>query len=371
MLTFEFSDTEYSNRKIQTLALAAELGCDSVIAFGENRSGVAVTYLTGWSVTRAAVCAIDRNDTHLWIQFPNHVPYARRILRDCAIHELHGDWIQDLFSGRSSRVATLGPVDPRVRKHADTNGIALIPMDKEHAGLRMIKSNEEIAALQLGGSVSDIAAQALIDACVPGTRDWDLLAAAKDAYTRAGGRDYICYICVTDMHNPDRDVPSQFPEGRVLSKGSVVTFELSAAIAPEYPGQILRTVSLGEPIDPYPFLIAVAELVKADIKSAIAPGVNTQELILISQTIENSGFTTTDDLFHGFGMGYLEPVGTSSSRTPRHSPNMDLSAGMALVIQPNVTLIDHSAGVQTGELVVVTSTGIADMHTLPTGLITV
>ena len=58
-------------------------------------------------------------------------------------------------------------------------------------------------------------------------------------------------------------------------------------------------------------------------------------------------------------------------RERRATPNVDLSAGMALVIQPNVTLIDHSAGVQTGELVVVTSTGITDMHTLQTGLITV
>lgn len=370
-MTFEFTDNEYASRKTRTLALAAEKGCDSVIAFGENRSGVAVTYLTGWSVTRAAVCSLDSAGTQVWIQFPNHVPYARRILRDCAIHELHGDWVERLLAGKGASVATLGPIDPRVRTHATANGIELIPIDREHAVLRTTKSDEEIAALRLGGQVSDIAAQELIAACVPGASDWDLLAAAKNAYTRAGGRDYICYICITDMTNPDRDVPSQFPEGRILKHGCVVTFELSAAIAPEYPGQILRTISLGEAIDPYPALIQVAEQVKADIKATMAPGTNTQELIAISAAIENSGFTTTDDLFHGFGMGYLEPVGTSTSRTPCHSPNVDLSAGMALVIQPNVTLIDHSAGVQTGELVVVTSTGITDMHTLQTGLMTV
>jgi len=366
---FEFTDTEYNRRKAQTLAIADSVGCTSVMAFGENRSGVGVTYLTGWSVTRAAVCTIGARETQMWIAFPNHVPYARRVLRQCDIHELAGRWVRDLFAGKGSQIATLGPVEARVRAHAAENGINLIAIDREHAVLRMRKSGEEIAALKLGGSVSDLAAQALIDACVPGATDWHLLAAAKNAYTGAGGRDYICYICVTDMRNPDRDVPSQFPENRTLNKHSIVTFELSSAIVPEYPGQILRTIALSEPLDPYPALIAVAERVKADIKTAIRPGINTQELIRISESIENSGFTTTDDLFHGFGMGYLEPVGTSRSRIPCHSPDMQLTEGMALVIQPNVTLFDHRAGVQTGELVVITEGGIAEMHALETGLI--
>ena len=60
------------------------------------------------------------------------------------------------------------------------------------------------------------------------------------------------------MDAPSRDVPSQVPEGHVLTHRSVVTFELSAAVAPEYPGQILRTVFLGEPTDEYLTLHEVA-----------------------------------------------------------------------------------------------------------------
>ena len=41
---------------------------------------------------------------------------------------------------------------------------------------------------------------------------------------------------------------------------------------------------------------------------------------------------------------------------------------MIVVIQPNVVTSDQRAGVQTGEMVRVTETGIERMHQLPRGL---
>ena len=39
-----------------------------------------------------------------------------------------------------------------------------------------------------------------------------------------------------------------------------------------------------------------------------------QSLVDASSIIENSGFTTWDDLVHGFGGGYLPPILGSKSR---------------------------------------------------------
>jgi Xaa-Pro aminopeptidase len=44
-------------------------------------------------------------------------------------------------------------------------------------------------------------------------------------------------------------------------------------------------------------------------------------------------------------------------------------AGQTVVIQPNVTTRDGKAGVQTGEMVVITQTGIERMHSFPCGFI--
>jgi Xaa-Pro dipeptidase len=41
---------------------------------------------------------------------------------------------------------------------------------------------------------------------------------------------------------------------------------------------------------------------------------------------------------------------------------------MTLVVQPNVTTRDGKAGVQTGELVLITASGVERLHQLPSGL---
>jgi hypothetical protein len=41
---------------------------------------------------------------------------------------------------------------------------------------------------------------------------------------------------------------------------------------------------------------------------------------------------------------------------------------MTVVVQPNVTNRDGTAGVQTGEMVLVTRTGVESLHRMPRGL---
>jgi Xaa-Pro aminopeptidase len=368
ILTHQFSAAEFDRRRRQTQELAQRHGADMVLAFGENRSGVHVTYLTGWAVTRTAFVRLDGDHCELWVQFHNHVPYARRVADVSAVHDVTAQTPDDLLAG-AHVVATLGSVPASVRKRAHERGVTLMSIDGDHAKLREIKSSEEIEALRLGALASDQGALGLIEACRPGATDWDLLAAARSAYTRVGGRDHICYISVADMDHPDRDVPAQVPEGRVLTQRSVVTFELSASISPEYPGQILRTVVLSEPTEDYVHMHAVAMKARSRVRESMRSGVAASELIDAADCIEAEGFTTTDDLFHGLGMGYLEPVGTSPSRVPPHRPEGILASGMSIVVQPNVTRIDHAAGVQTGEMVVVTDTGIHDLHGLEPGMV--
>ena len=52
----------------------------------------------------------------------------------------------------------------------------------------------------------------------------------------------------------------------------------------------------------------------------------------------------------------------------RQAADFTFAAGMTVVIQPNVITPDERAGVQTGELVVVTETGWESLHSYPRGL---
>lgn len=368
ILEFGFSPREYERRRKATLALANAAGARSVLAFGENRSGLHVTYLNGWAVTRAAWLRLDEDSCRMWVQFHNHIPYAKRVVESTDVLDFDRPLPSELLAGEEA-IATLGAVPSSVGAAARDANVRLISIDREHATLRTIKSAEEVDALRLGAKASDEGARALIGACVPGATDWDLLAAARSAYTRIGGRDHICYICVTDASAPDRDVPSQVPEGRVVTKDSVITFELSASVAMEYPGQVLRTVVLDEPSDVIQGLHDVAMSARTYLRQLVRSGVPAADLVEAGSAIEASGFTTRDDLFHGLGMGYLPPIGTSPSRIPSFKPTEVLQSGMAVVIQPNVTTLDHSAGVQTGEMVVVTDSGFEEIHRIPEGLV--
>lgn len=366
VLRFTFSDGEYERRRSATRRLAEDVGASTVLAFGENRSGLHVTYLSGWAVTRTAWLRLDGDGLDLWVSFHNHVPAAKRMANADRVGDVvDANPVDLLRAGR--RIATLGNVPHPIRTAAADAGAALVSIDAAHAQLRSVKSAEEVEALRLGARASDLGAQALIDACQAGATDWDLLAYARSAYTRAGARDHICYIGVTNMDSPSSDVPSQVPEGTVLTDRSVVTFELSASVAPEYPGQILRTVFVGTPTDEYLELHRIADQAHAQMRAQVTAGAPSRLLVDAAGCIEESGFTTTDDLFHGLGMGYLDPVGVSPSRTPYAEPRGDLREGMSLVIQPNVTTTDHRAGVQTGQMIVVRPGGFEDLHELQEG----
>jgi len=91
-------------------------------------------------------------------------------------------------------------------------------------------------------------------------------------------------------------------------------------------------------------------------------GASAEEVVEAAAIIEDAGFSTYDDLLHGFGGGYLPPVLGSRSRPNTPTPDFTFRTGMTVVIQPNVVTPNHRAGVQTGELVQVTDQGIASLH---------
>jgi hypothetical protein len=83
--------------------------------------------------------------------------------------------------------------------------------------------------------------------------------------------------------------------------------------------------------------------------------------------IEDAGFTIIDDLLHGYGGGYLPPILGSTNRAAGPIPEEPFRAGQTVVIQPNVVTQDHKAGVQTGQLVVITKDGIENLQAFPRG----
>jgi Xaa-Pro aminopeptidase len=371
-----FTAAEYARRRAALEAEMAAAGVDHAVLYGANRSGAAVSWLTGWPVTREAHVLVTRGEPDvLLVSFYNHVPEARRRAADADVR-FAGDrpaaTVVELLRERGAGSAPVGLVGPLPwTQHAVVaEGRRVVDLSGAHTRLRMLKSAEEIAALRAAAALTDASAAALVEEPVAGCTEHELTARIEAAYVSRGGMHHIHYLGITPMAAPDRAVPAQWPRDRRVEPGDLLTFELSAAVAPEYSGQLLRTVTVGA--DPSPEvrrLHEVAEAALAAISARLRPGVHAEELVSAAEVIEDAGCTTVDDLVHGFGGGYLPPVLGSRSRAIRPTPDVTLRAGMTVVVQPNVATPDLRLGVQTGELLLVTDGGPERLHTFRRGLV--
>jgi Xaa-Pro dipeptidase len=212
---------------------------------------------------------------------------------------------------------------------------------------------------------------ALRDALRPGLSERDLAEIVERSYVALGGVNVIHYFGVTAMAAPQLGVPTQFVANRKVGRGDIVFAEISAAFW-EHPGQVLRSFAVGdEPPKLYRELHAAADAAFDAVAKVLKAGALPQQVIDASTIIEDAGFTIIDDLLHGYGGGYLPPILGSKSRPSAHVPDEPFRAGMVVVIQPNVVTPDGRAGVQTGEMVLITETGIEPMHAVPRGFATV
>ena len=370
-----FSAAEMDRRRAAIEALMADRGVAHLVLYGANRFGSAVQWLTGWPVTREAAVVVSPGERDLLlVQFHNHVPNARRLARDADVRWGGRSTVETALeelarrAARNATVAFAGPLGPS--DHQAIAGSFGTPTDltRPVTMLRTIKSAEELEWIGVGAELSDRAVDALRRDVVPGMTELDLAAIVEGAYLSHGGVNHIHYFGVTPMDGPSRAVPAQFPSERPIEAGDAVVAEISASYW-DHPGQVLRTFTVAaEPTPLYRELHEVARSAFDAVVDVIRDGAHVQAAIEAATVIEDAGFTTYDDLVHGFVGGYLPPVLGSRSRTLEPPPDMVFRAGMTVVIQPNVITPDERAGVQTGELVHVTADGVERLHGAEPGM---
>jgi Xaa-Pro dipeptidase len=362
-----FSEAEMARRRD---ALAAELdaaGAAHAVLYGANKAGPAVGWLTRWPVTREALCVFTPGERDLLlVNFYNHVPNAERVATEAevrwagpkpmatAIEEL------DRRGARGALVGVIGPLG--YRPYAALADFAEpVPLDEAYTRLRLRKSAEELDWLRLGCEFTDAAVRAVHEQAVPGTDERELGNLAERAYVGRGGTTHIHYFGVP--------VPAQWPAARALRRGDVRSCDISASWW-DYTGQLLRTFSVADDPPPlYRELHDVADAAFDALFERVRPGASAADLVEASAVIGDAGFTTRDDLVHGFVGGYLPPVLGDKTRMLQDVPDFTFEDGMTVVIQPNVVTRDESAGVQTGELVAVTANGAERLHDYERGLL--
>ncbi|HEY1344804.1 MAG TPA: M24 family metallopeptidase [Streptosporangiaceae bacterium] len=370
--------------------LLREHRAGQALVYGFDRSGSAVEWLTGWPVTREAALLLRPGERDLlFVCFNNHVPNARRLAPDADVRPGNASALGaalDALASRADRGATapapsgpgrpprparlgvIGPVPARAGGRLAAAG-EIVFLDREYAGLRLVKSAEELAWMRAGAAMSDDAVAALAAAARPGMTEAECCASLEGAYIAAGGLTHIHYLGVTAMAEPGLCVPAQWPSPRRLRAGDVLTCEVSASYH-GYPGQLLRTFTIAAPATPlYEDLHRVADAAFGAMAARLRAGAAAGDLAAAAaEIILGAGYTIYDDLLHGFGGGYLPPVISRAAVESGRAGDFTFTAGMTVVLQPNVITPDERAGVQTGELVLVTGPGWEPLHRYPRGL---
>jgi Xaa-Pro aminopeptidase len=369
-----FSDAEMERRHAAVAAVMAEREIEHLLVYGANRFGLAVGWLTRWPVTREAFVVVTPGERDvLFVDFYNHVPQARRIATEADVRPCAGRGIEPAVAELRRRGAAgrrLGVVGPLTWRAAAALGdFSLVGLDGDFARLRLVKSAEELEWLRLGCELTDRAVEALRAGARPGVDERELGALVEGAYLGRGGTTHIHYFASTPMDRPGIAVPAQWPSARRLEAGDALVCEISAAWW-DHPGQVLRTLAIeAEPAPLYRELHDVAEAAFDAVCGRLRAGATAAELVDASRVIEDAGFTIRDDLVHGFVGGYLPPVLGSRSRILAGVPDFTFAAGMTVVVQPNVVTPDETAGVQTGELLLVAEGGVERLHRVPRGFL--
>ena len=371
-----FSDEEMHRRHDALGAVMAEHDVEHVLVYGTERSGTAVGWLTRWPTTREAVVVVTPGQRDaLLVGFYNHVPNAQRIATEADVRWIGSAPMATALDelrhrGRSPRrVGVIGPLGFRAHARLVDAGVQVVDLQDAYTRLRLRKSPEELDWLRVGCELTDAAVTALKDEARPGMTERELGDLVERAYVARGGTTHIHYFAATSMAVPALGAPAQWPSARRLAAGDALTCEISAAFW-EHPGQALRTFAVAD--EPAPLFVALHEAADAAFEAILArlrAGATAQEVVDAAGVIEDAGFTTRDDLLHGFVGGYLPPVLGSPSRALQPVPEFVFEAGMTIVVQPNVVTRDERAGVQTGELVLIADDGVRRLHRLPRGML--
>jgi len=369
-----YSAAEMARRRAAVAAALAAADCDHLVFYGANRAGSAVQWLTQWPVTVEAIGVFTpRERDALFVQWINHAPLARRIAAEADVAWGGESSILAVIKAlerrgaRENRVGVIGAMNFAQHAALAARFGTIVDLNRTYVRLRRVKSQEEIDWLRVGAWLSDRGMVGLRDGLAVGLDERALGDLIERAYMREGGSNVIHFIGATSMHDPQLGVPAQFPSTRRVTKGDIVFAEISAAFW-DHSGQVLRSFAVGEEPPPlYRALHAAADAAFDAVAAVLKPGATPAQVVEAAGVIEDAGFTIIDDLLHGYGGGYFPPILGSKSRPAGPTPAEPFEAGMTVVVQPNVVTRDGTAGVQTGELLLITDAGVERLHSFPRG----
>ena len=195
-------------------------------------------------------------------------------------------------------------------------------------GLRMVKSDEEVAYIRRAAGVTGLARQRLFGQVVPGMTERDVARRMRQLILEEGGDRTSFVILQLDLAGSK----NQFPYDRPLQAGTILALDAGAYVG-MYTVDYVRMASLGPATDMQKRVHSAVLDVNRKMADALIPGVTCSEIYRIgAKAIEDARHEVGDlerlrgaRMGHGQGMLLTEPPSVNPGDHTRLEPGMVIS----------------------------------------------
>jgi Xaa-Pro aminopeptidase len=241
-------------------------------------------------------------------------------------------------------------------------GIQFLPTTGIIEGLRLIKDETEIAAMEAACEIADRAWEHIVPFLRPGAVERDVMLELEWFIRKEGGAEVAFDTIVAS--GPRSALPHGRAAARTMQQGDFVTLDFGARLN-GYCSDITRTVVLGQPsAEQRRIYETVLEALYRSI-DAIRPGTIGKDIDAVArEIITDAGYG--DRFGHGLGHSLGRAVHDGQGLNKRSE--LELAPGMVMTVEPGIYIPDWG-GVRVEHDVLVTETGCRVLSKAPTDLL--
>jgi Xaa-Pro aminopeptidase len=244
---------------------------------------------------------------------------------------------------------------------------------KEFIAVRLIKSAEEVQALERSAALGDVGILAMQERVRPGMTEGEVFGIVHEAVLKAGGEMGMIQIGSCSMLDPDISDQRPRPVERVLGERDIINNELGIFYN-GYEAQCGRPILTGEPTAEYREMFAIATDGYNRLAPTLCAGMSSEDSIRAMQFIRDTEY----EFYGGFLQGML-------GANPRHEPQIGFDrvqsaedrylfgpdgrlvyqAGHVFALQMHIVDKQHTRGLFLADFFVVEKSGPRCLNKLP------
>ncbi|TLM69017.1 MAG: M24 family metallopeptidase [Deltaproteobacteria bacterium] len=346
------------DRQQRAVALLAERDLDALLFFTREN----LRHLCGFTgsdgvLLLTAAAAVFLTDSRYTTQAGSEVTAARveeyRLQGDGVIAALRDAGVRRI--GFESSLSYGKVSDLRAKGES---GWEWLPLGEELDGLRLVKSAEEVAAMDAAAALNAEAFAEVEPLIRPGAVERDLALALEFAMKRRGAEEKAFDFIVAS--GPRGALPHGVAADRRLAAGELVTIDFGCRVDGYHSDETV-TVALGD-VDSELRQVFDTVLTAHDLAlAAVMPGVPLAELDRIARDhIAAAGYGA----FFGHGLGHGVGLAIHEAPTVSMRSKSAVREGMVFTIEPGVYLPGRG-GVRIEDTVVATASGARVLTRIP------